>query len=50
MLLGGIEQIEPSGQHFQAWAGLSLTPGRGQDGHIHEALLGIAAEVCRDVI
>ncbi len=50
MLLGGPEQIKPSEQHVQAWGGLSLTPGQGQNGHIRELLQGIAAQVCMDVI
>ncbi len=49
MLLGGPEQIQPRGQHVQAWEGLSLTRRRGQDGCIREVLQGIAAQVCMDL-
>ncbi len=32
-----------------AGEGLSLTRGRGQDGHVREVLQGIAAQVCLNV-
>jgi hypothetical protein len=44
-LLGGPLQT----RWTQDRKGLSLTPGRGQDGHICEVLQGIAAQVCMNV-
>jgi hypothetical protein len=51
MLMAGLEQTEPSGQHGSKHEeGASLHPGRGCDGPIHEVLQKIAAQVGMNVI
>ncbi len=51
MLMAGLEQTEPSGQHgLKHEEGVSLPPGRGLNGLIREVVQRIAAQVCMNVI